>query len=367
MTDCELREICSHFALNSDFASGYPYGEGHINDTYHITLLDGTQYILQGINTQIFKQPQDVMNNIALVTDYLHKAIAAQNGDPYRETMTLIPAKNSEKYIRTENGNVFRMFCFIDRAVCYQSIENPRIFYQAAKAFGKFQKMLADFPAEQLKDTIENFHDTYNYFKKFEQAVKEDRMGRCDEVTDEIQFVLNRINDMQVVSNAIANNKIPLRVTHNDTKLNNVMFDKDTNQAICVIDLDTVMPGSLLADFGDAIRFGANTAAEDETDLSKVSLDLELFEAFTKGFLKELADSITPKELELLAFSAKLLTLECGIRFLTDYLVGDTYFKIKKPKHNLYRARTQLKLVEDIEKKLPLMNQIVQKTYAIFQ
>ena len=367
MTDCELKDLCSQFQLSGEFVSGKPYGEGHINDTYCITVSDGNQYILQSVNSEVFKQPEDVMDNIILILDFLHKKIAEQGGDPYRETMTLVPANDGKYYITTKDGMLFRVYRFITDAVCCQTIDNPEIFYQTGKSFGHFQKMLADFPTEKLKETIPNFHNTYQYFLKFENAVREDCLGRCAEVSAEIEFVRNHLNDTTIVMNAIEAKEIPLRVTHNDTKLNNIMFDRDNGQGVCVIDLDTVMPGSLIFDFGDSIRFGANTAAEDEIDLQKVSLDLELFERYTRGFLEELSDSISERELKLLAFSAKLLTLECGIRFLTDYLVGDTYFKIHRPKHNLDRARTQFKLVSDIEEKMPDMEKIVRNIYATIQ
>lgn len=359
MTRNELETLCSKFALVGNFQFGIPHGSGHINDTYLIQTDCGNQYVLQRVNHEVFKKPIDVMHNINLVTFFLREKIRAEGGDPCREAMTLVPAMDGKMYVQTNAEDVFRMYLLIENAVCYDLIDTPKTFFNAAQSFGRFQRMLADFPAEELRETIPHFHDTFHYYNKLEDAIERDCLGRSKDVVQEIQFIRERVADTHIINQAFASNELPLRVTHNDTKLNNVMFDKNTNNALCVIDLDTVMPGSLLFDFGDAIRYGANTAAEDETDLSKVSLDLNLFKEFTKGYLSELSSSITPIELELLPFSAKLLTLECGIRFLTDYLVGDIYFKIHKLNHNLDRARTQLKLVEDIESKLPQMKQIV--------
>lgn len=240
-------------------------------------------------------------------------------------------------------------------------MDRPVLFTNAAKAFGHFQKLLADYPADTLHETIAGFHNTVDRYALFEKAVAEDKAGRAALVEKEIQFFLDRKADGTVVVDAIAKGQLPLRVTHNDTKLNNIMMDNETDEGICVIDLDTVMPGSVLYDFGDSIRFGASTADEDEQDLSLVSMDLELFEAYTAGFLSEAGSSLTAEEIRLLPFSAKLLTLECGMRFLTDYLNGDTYFRIHREHHNLDRCRTQMKLVADMEHKMEDMHKIVEK------
>lgn len=359
MTTDEIKGLCSKFALVGNFCSATPYGSGHINDTYMIQTDCGNRYVLQRVNHEVFKKPIDVMHNINLVTFFLREKIRAEGGDPSREAMTLVPAMDGKMYVQTSSEDIFRIYLMIENAVCYDVIDTPQTFFYAAQSFGRFQRMLADFPAEELRQTIPHFHDTYHYYTKLEEAVEKDSKNRCKDVQDELLFVRNRLEDTKVLNRAFQTGDLPLRVTHNDTKLNNVMFDESTDQALCVIDLDTVMPGSMLFDYGDAIRYGANTALEDEVDLSKVSLNLELFEEFTKGYLSELASSITPTELELMPFSAKLMTLECGIRFLTDYLVGDTYFKIHKPQHNLDRARTQFKLVEDMEKKFADMKKIV--------
>ena len=351
-----LSEIARNFAID---VSVEAYGNGHINDTY---IADSEpRYILQRINHAIFKNPEQVMSNIVGVTEFLRKKIIADGGDVNRETLTVIKTKKGENYYKSEDGNYYRMYNFIERSASFEQVERPEQFYESARAFGKFQKMLADYPANELYETIPFFHDTVKRFADFKKAVEDDIAGRKHLVQKEIDFVLAREADSHVVVDAIAEGSVPLRVTHNDTKLNNVLFDAATGKGLCVIDLDTVMPGSLLYDYGDSLRFGASTGAEDEVDLDKISFDLELFEAYTKGFVEEVGDTLTPKEIELLPFSAKLLTYECGMRFLGDYLNGDTYFKIHRENHNLDRARTQFKLVADIETKLDAMKEIVKK------
>ena len=352
----ELMEILSHFKVDS---IPEEYGNGHINDTYIVKKAPG--YILQRINTNVFKNPKEVMENIVNVTEYLKKKIIQSGGNPKRETLSVIKTTDGENFYKTKNGNYYRMYDFIENTVSYDNAENPNQLYEAARAFGKFQRMLADFDAEKLHETIPKFHDTFSRFQNLRTAIEKDIKGRKNSVKEEIEFALKYEEDAKVILNALKDGSIPYRVTHNDTKLNNVMLDSETGEGVCVIDLDTVMPGSLLYDFGDALRFGASTAAEDETDLSKVHFDLEYFEAFTKGFLEEIGNTITQKEIELLPFSVKMLTYECGIRFLTDYLEGDTYFKIHRENHNLDRARTQFKLVKEIEEKTPMMQEIVKK------
>ena len=362
MKDFNFRQLCENFKIDGNFLSAERYGEGHINDTF-LVKTDKTQYILQRVNNTVFKKPEDVMENISKVTSFMAKQIAVRGGDVTRETLTLIKTVDDRDYYIAEDGRLFRMYVFIDNATCYQIIENGKVFYQAAKAFGRFQKALKDFPAEELHETIVNFHNTVDRFKNFKKAIEEDKMGRLSSVKAEVDFALLREKDAGIIVNALENKEIPLRVTHNDTKLNNVMIDDNTGIGICVIDLDTVMPGSMLYDFGDSIRFGASTAQEDELDLDKVTMDISLFEEYVKGYLEELGDSITEKEAELLPMSAKLMTLECGIRFLADYLDGDNYFKIHRPDHNLDRARTQLKLVWDMERKMDEMHKVVKKYY----
>lgn len=351
-----LKEILAKFDI---IESIEPYGNGHINDTYIAATENG--FILQRINTNVFKNPVKVMENIEKVTEHLRKKIAAYGGNVKRETLTVIKTLDGKPYYESEDGDFFRMYNFITNAVSYDMAENPNQFYQSARAFGKFQRLLADFPAEELFETIPRFHDTANRFENFKKALAEDKMGRAKDVQDEINFILAREKDCSVILDAMKDGSVPVRVTHNDTKLNNVMLDAETDEGVCVIDLDTVMAGSLLYDFGDSIRFGASSATEDEEDLSKVFMRMELFDIYTKGYMEELCDVLTEKEIELLPFAAKLLTFECGMRFLTDYLEGDTYFKIHKPDHNLHRTRTQLKLVYDMEQKMDEMAKAVRK------
>ena len=353
--DNHCYEVLKHFNLDTDVSS---YGNGHINETYIVKT--SPSYILQKINKTTFKNPPEVMENIMGITEFLRKKIVAEGGNPDRETLNLIYTMDGMPYYKDENGDYFRMYKFIDHAKSYDIAENPMQLYNAAKAFGKFQNMLSDYPAETLHETIVNFHNTKSRYADFKKAVADDIAGRKASVQDEIKFVLDREGDAGVIVDAIVSGKIPLRVTHNDTKLNNVMLDVDTGDAVCVIDLDTVMPGSLLYDYGDALRFGGSSGAEDEKDLSKIWFDIEKFEYFTKGFL-EVLPSITDEELKLLPFSIKLMTLECGLRFLGDYLNGDVYFRIHYPDHNLDRCRTQFKLVSDIEAKMDELNAIVHK------
>ena len=350
----DMRKVLNLFGIDAVMT---PYGNGHINDTY---ITEDHKYILQKINTSVFNDPKGLTDNIVLITGYLKTWLAAHGGDPERETLTPIPAKDDAWYIETENGECYRLYKIIENSVSYDSA-TPELLYQAAKGFGRFQKMLAGFPADRLKETIPNFHNTRSRFEAFRAAVEADPMGRVADAKSEVEFAFAREADTDVVVNGIANGEIPLRVTHNDTKLNNVMMDKNSGEAVCVIDLDTVMPGLSLYDFGDSIRFGANTASEDEKDVSKVSLNLELYEAYVKGYLSSAKDALTDLEKELLPFGAKLMTYECGIRFLMDYLNGDVYFHTDYDDHNLVRARTQFALVADMEKKMEQMQEITKK------
>ena len=353
MSNNKLKDVVKQFELEYKVDS---YGNGHINDTY---LIEPKKYILQRINTSIFTDADRLMENIVLVTDFLKDKIIAEGGDPERETLSVIKTKDGKNYYRHEDGSCYRVYKFITDSVGIEIAENTDQLYAAAKGFAKFQKRLADFPADKLFETIKDFHNTPKRFENLEKAIKEDKMGRAEGVKAEIEFALAQKDWISAVVDGIADGSIPLRVTHNDTKINNILFDAETMEGMCVIDLDTVMPGSMLYDFGDALRMGASTAAEDETDLSKVNFDLKAFEAFSKGYMEEMKDSLTPREIELLPLSAKLLTYECGIRFLTDYLEGDTYFKIHRPNHNIDRARTQLKLVADMTSKFEEMQNII--------
>lgn len=357
-----MDEIASMFRMEGEAAEIIPFGNGHINDTFRITcnLPEGKskKYILQKMNGGIFKNPKELMENVMNVTAFLRKKIIEAKGDPDRETLNVIPTKDGENYLDC-GEECWRMYIFIDNAFCYDEAKTKEDFYNSAVAFGNFQRMLADYPAETLHETIANFHNTVSRFADFKRAVEEDVCGRVKEVEKEIKFILDREDVAHIICGALEEKRIPLRVTHNDTKLNNVMIDEKTGKGLCVIDLDTVMPGSALYDFGDSIRFGASTAAEDEPDFDRVSLDLELFEAYTKGFLEGSAGSMTEEEIRLFPSGAKVITFEQGMRFLTDYLQGDTYYKIHRPGQNLDRARTQLKLVADMEQKWKEMERIV--------
>jgi Ser/Thr protein kinase RdoA (MazF antagonist) len=299
------------------------------------------------------------MENVCGVTSFLRDKIKENGGDPTRETLTVYPAKDGKNYYMAADGGCWRVYNFVDDTFTINELTSAEDFRNAALSFGNFANLLADYPIETLHDTIPNFHNTPSRFNDLKTAVENNASGRKNNALPEIEFAFAREKDCSVITDLLGTDKIPLKVTHNDTKLNNVLFDKETKKGLCVVDLDTVMPGSALYDFGDSIRFGANTAAEDEKDLSKVSLSLEYFKAYVDGFLEAAGESLTETEIELLPFAAKLLTFECGMRFLGDYINGDVYFKIEYPEHNLVRARTQFKLVEDIEKKYDEMMAIV--------
>ena len=341
------------------------FGNGHINDTYLVTCKEGLpRYILQRINQDVFQNIDALNHNVELVTEFLRGKVEAQGGDPERETVVLVPAKDGGKHYFDGEGQCWRLTLYIEDSVCYDQVEKPEDFYLSGRAFGRFQRMLADFPADQLLETIPDFHDTPKRYRALERAAAADRMGYAAKVREELDFAAAREADTHAAMDMLSRGELPLRVTHNDTKLNNIMFDARTGEVLCVVDLDTIMPGLSIFDFGDSIRFGANTGAEDEKDLSRVSLSLELFECYVKGFLDGCGGSLTRAELQMLPMGAKLMTLECGIRFLTDYLEGSVYFKTAYPEHNLVRARSQFALVADMERKWDEMEKIVEKYAA---
>lgn len=363
---CEkIGEAVSRFLIKGEPRECRRYGNGHINDTFLLSTKDGEEeggrYILQRMNTNVFKDPRGLMGNVSGVTAYLREQIIQSGGDPDRETLTLVKTRDGLDYYEDSVGSWWRMYLFVTDATGYDVVEREEDFYQSAKAFGHFQRLLDKYPVEKLTETIPDFHNTPKRFVTFVRAVEEDVCRRAEGVREEIEFVMAREKDMSVVMDKLKRGEIPYRVTHNDTKLNNILLDDRTKEAVCVIDLDTIMPGTAVFDFGDSIRFGANTAAEDETDLSKVSLSLPLFKVYTKGFLDGCGGSLTRAEVEALPWGAKVMTLECGMRFLTDYLEGDHYFRIHRPGHNLDRARTQFALVKDIEKKWEDMRRIVEE------
>lgn len=343
-------------ALNFAFA-GKPvscelYGHGHINRTFLVTTDEGKRYILQKINKQVFPDIKGLMDNISAVTEF----ISARTASP-RECLHLVKSLDGQPVWQDGDGAFWRAYDFIEGSLCLQKPECQEDFYQSAVAFGSFQNQLADFPAETLRETIQDFHNTPDRFRKFRRALKEDALGRAAGVQREIDFALSRENEAGFLERLRESGELPLRVTHNDTKLNNVMLDAQTRRALCIVDLDTVMPGLAAYDFGDSIRFGASTAAEDERDIDKVELDLGMYETYVRGFM-EACPSLTELEKKTLPMGAKLMTLECGVRFLTDYLEGDKYFATARPGHNLDRARTQFKLVWDMERKWRQMEDI---------
>jgi len=359
-----VREVLAAYDLPETLMGAVRYGHGHINDTYCVVCQpqegDCKRFLLQGLSLAAFPRQAELMENYVGVTSYLREQILQQRGDPERETLGLIMTRDGKPFYMDESGKAWRLVPFIENTVCYQTA-TPELFEASAKAFGQFQYMLRDYDASTLHETIVKFHDTEDRYAKFEAALKADKVGRAAEVAAEVQFVLDRKADCSVALQALRDGKLPLRVTHNDTKLNNVLFDRTTNEGICVIDLDTTMPGLSINDFGDSIRFGANHSAEDEKDLSKVNFDIELYEAYARGFLEGTHGCLTETELEYLPWGARLMTLECGIRFLTDYLDGDNYFRIHYPEQNLDRCRTQFKLVQDMEQEFEAMGQVIQK------
>ncbi len=360
-----MEKIIGQFDFKGVLKGFKPFGEGHINDTFLVITDDEgreRKYIVQRINKNLFPNVDKLINNIRLVTDFAVKKVIERGGDPDRETLNLIPLKDgSSFYEDKESGYCYRAYVFIDGATSYQVVEKSEDFYQAALAFGDFANLLAEFDASKLFVVLPDFHNTVKRFSNLEKAVKEDKCGRANSVKAEIDFAFARKGITGKIVELLESGEMPTKVTHNDTKLNNVMIDDATGKYLTVIDLDTVMPGSICYDFGDSIRFGCNPAAEDEKDLSKVNFDINLFEVFVKGYLESLADSVTKVEKDHLVWGAILMTYECGIRFLTDYLEGDTYFKTHREGQNLDRARTQFKLVSDMEANFDKLKAIVDK------
>lgn len=346
----ELLQILNCFNLQTQILEVAPYGSGHINDTFLVQCKGDTNYILQRVNHEVFLDVPSLMENVMAVTGYLRERIIQNGGDPERETLNYLLTKSGEPFCKDAASNYWRLALQIRDTVCLDAVRSAEDFYNSAVAFGNFQYLLAEYPAHTLHETIVNFHNTRTRFDALKAAIAKDPLGRVKDVQKEIDFALARQADGAVLVDLLAAGELPLRVTHNDTKLNNVMLDTQTGKAVCVIDLDTVMPGLAVNDFGDSIRFGASTATEDEQDLSKVQLDLNLYRAYTQGFLEGCQGSLTQKELEMLPMGAKIMCLECGVRFLTDYIDGDHYFRIHRPGHNVDRCRTQFKLVEEIEK-----------------
>ncbi len=353
-----LPSIARQFQISGEFLEAAPYGNGHINDTYCVIFDQGgtrIRYIFQRINHSIFKNPVVLMENIQRVTTHLGRKSVGQP-DRSRRVLTLVPARDGAAYCRDAKGNFWRAYIFIEKARTFDTVESPEQAFQAARAFGQFQTLLVDLPAPRLNDTIPDFHHTPKRFEAFEKAILADKANRAVLAQREIQFALRR----KTICSVLLDANLPERVTHNDTKLNNVMLDETTGEGICVIDLDTVMPGLVLYDFGDIVRTTTSPVKEDERDLSRVTMQFPMFEALVRGYLSSASEFLTPAEKKLLPFSGKLITFEIGLRFLTDFLAGDTYFKVHREGHNLDRCRTQFKLVESIEQQEEPMIELIE-------
>ena len=360
-----LQEALQAFDFGAPLVGAIRYGCGHINDTFCVhTQPDDepcVRFILQRMSAQAFHHPDELMKNIIGVTEFLGKEIEKNGGDRAREAMEVLRPKSGEDFFTDSKGGAWRVYPFVEGTHCYQSADTAEMFAASGRAFGHFQKMLKDYPADTLFETIPHFHDTEDRLAKFKAALAADKLDRAKNCQKEIQFIMDREADCSVCLKALREGVLPLRVTHNDTKLNNVLMDAQSGEGICIIDLDTTMPGLSVNDFGDSIRFGANHSAEDETDLTKVNLDVELFDAYAGAFLEGCGGALTDAELDYMPWGAKLMTLECGIRFLTDYLEGDTYFRTHRDGQNLDRCRTQFKLVSDMEAHWDELNAIINK------
>ncbi len=357
--------IGNQFAVQGKLVDSAEIDSGHINSTYCGSYLqpDGSvqRYVFQSINRNVFKDPFAVMKNVERVTRHINSKVLRSKRDLGGQTLNLFPARTGGAWVEDADGGVWRCYNFIEGCVTYDVVENTRQAYQAARAFGSFQDLVSDMDASSIMETIPDFHHTVKRFQRLLDVAAADPVGRLDSVRAEFDFALSRQPITSVLLAAVAAGDIPVRVTHNDTKINNVMIDADSDEAVCVIDLDTVMPGLALYDFGDLVRTATNPAAEDERDLSKVQMRMPLFEALVEGYLDSASEFINGVETAQLAFCGKLMTFEVGIRFLTDHLEGDVYFKTHRPNHNLDRCRTQFKLVECIEKQEAAMNSFVRK------
>ncbi len=357
-----FQSLLKNFKIEGTFISCEPYGNGHINQTFvAIYEINGKtkRYVVQRINHKLFDPVENLMSNVELVTEFNRKKIKERGGDPDRESLTLIKTLDGKSFYKLDSDNYFRVYIFIENTVAYQTVQNPQDFYYSALAFGNFNNLLSEFDASKLYEILPRFHDTKKRYNDFLTALDKDEFDRAKEVKEEIEFIKARESYYSKIVDMLASGEMPLKVTHNDTKLNNVLLDDKTGKPVAVIDLDTIMPGTICYDFGDSIRFGCNPCEEDEHDLSKVNFRFDLYKVYLQGFLEALGDSVTKVEKDNFAFASILMTIECGMRFLTDYLSGDTYFKTHYPKQNLYRTRTQLKLVSDMEKILDQMNELV--------
>lgn len=357
----EIIEAARRFGITSKITFIEQKKSGLINSTYFLDTLDEKKYILQKINTYVFKDHKGLMDNISSVTEFVREKIKQAGGDPDRETLHFLKSDDDKYYFTAEDGSVWRMYIFVDRSYTVDETKDHAMFKSAGTAFGKFMRRLNDYPAATLNETIVDFHNTPARYANFLASVEKNASGRKCNCEKEIEFVIRHQADTHYVTDLFKKGLIPVRVTHNDSKINNVLFDARTDKGICVIDLDTVMPGFSLYDFGDTLRSGANNTREDDKNLENVFFDLELFRSYAEGFLGETAECLTEAEKENLSFGVKLMTFECGIRFLADYLDGDVYFRTEYPEHNLVRARNQFRLVEDIEAKYDKMQAIIKQ------
>lgn len=356
----DLRKIFDHFKIDGRFVVASPYGSGHINDTFVAIVKQQNkqvQYLFQRINHDVFKDPARMMDNIRRVTEHQQFKLG-DHPDARRRSLVLVPCRDGGLYYRDNHDNFWRCCDFIEKASTHNVVGTPDLAYQTAKVFGQFQKDLVDLPGDRLFETIPDFHNTPKRFSNFQLALERDSLNRATMVREEIEFALSQESVTKTLLDLHARGEIPERITHNDTKLNNLLIDDESGEGICVIDLDTVMPGLALYDFGDMVRTATCPALEDEPDLSKVTMDIGLYEALVKGYLSSAGEFLTPAERSNLAFSGKLLTFETGLRFLTDYLEGDVYFKTHRQGHNLDRCRTQFKLVTSIEEQEDAMNRL---------
>ena len=358
----DFQSILKNFLIEGELVSCEPYGNGHINETYLAVFTNNGErkrYILQKINSKLFNPVEKLMKNIELVTEFNRQKIKDRGGDPDRESLTIVKTVDGKTFYKQDEDNYFRVYIFIENTVAYQVVKNPKDFYYSAIAFGNFNNLLSEFDASLLHETIAKFHDTKKRYNDFLTALEKDEFDRAKECQEEIAFIKAREDYYGKIVDLLESGEMPLRVTHNDTKLNNVLLDDKTGKPVAVIDLDTIMPGSLCYDFGDSIRFGCNPCEESETDISKVVFQFDLYKVYLEGFLEAVGDRITEIEKKNLAFASILMTIECGMRFLADYLSGDVYFRTHREKQNLHRARTQLKLVADMEKILDQMQALV--------
>lgn len=357
----DVLAIAAKFKLNARPVSFSECTNGHINSTYFVDTEDGGRYVLQKINTSIFRDPAGLMSNILGVTAHIRQKLAAEGGDTERGTLHFIMTEDDRAYYTDDDGSAWRVYIYIGDVDSFQSASSSEVFAEVGRAFGHFQMQLADYDASTLCETIPNFHNTPSRYADFEASLARNESGRAANAADAIEFAKSHRDVCSYITDRIAGGVLPLRVTHNDTKLNNILIDRASGKPLCVIDLDTVMPGSVLFDFGDAIRFGASSAAEDERDLDRVFMREDMFDAFARGFVGGLEGSLGEAEIKELPMGALVITLETGLRFLADYIDGDKYFRTHYAEQNLDRARNQFKLVADMEKKMPAMRETVKK------